>query len=432
MMTCPNQPRDHAPYPAEGKERGMATTQQKLYNVGGVTMPRPFKIRRLGHFGFNVSDMPGCLHFYRDLLGFKISDELDFKANPQRAELLKDVENTRGYFMHHGSDHHSFVLFPKETMEVMGRGGTHNGDGDVTINQITWQTGSLAEVVNAHYYFQERGVPIGRTGRDMPGSNWHTYVWDPDDHVDELYYGIEQIGWLGRSKPRAMHYRGFAEAPGLPLMSEEAEVEEAIQKGIDIFSGTRDVESMPARYDVEGVWLPRPFKITKIGPVNLFVKDMERALEFYTTELGFIFTEEVNFQGHRVVFLRNGNEHHSLGLFPKALRERLGCSRHTSCMSFGLEVGSYQQLKNAVAFLKENGVTLKEIPEELHPGIDFAAYAQDPEGHLVQLYYYMEQLGWEGKPRPKELRRRTGGEWPDTLEPLSDTYVDQVFQGPLG
>jgi hypothetical protein len=24
------------------------------------------------------------------------------------------------------------------------------------------------------------------------------------------------------------------------------------------------------------------------------------------------------------------------------------------------------------------------------------------------------------------------GEWPETLEPLSDTYVDQVYQGPLG
>jgi len=23
-------------------------------------------------------------------------------------------------------------------------------------------------------------------------------------------------------------------------------------------------------------------------------------------------------------------------------------------------------------------------------------------------------------------------EWPEALEPLSDTYIDQVFQGPLG
>jgi len=79
-------------------------------------------------------------------------------------------------------------------------------------------------------------------------------------------------------------------------------------------------------------------------------------------------------------------------------------------------------------------VEFKEFPEELHPGVDYAAYARDPDGHLIMLYYYMEQLGWEGQPRPRELRRSVGStsEWPATLEPLSDTYVDQVFQGPLG
>ena len=410
----------------------MATTQENQYSVGGVMMPRPFKIRRLGHFGFNVDNPQDCLHFYRDLLGFKVSDHMDFKANPQRAELLKDVEDGNAYFMHHGGDHHSFVLFPRKAMDAMGRGSGHMGEGDVSINQITWQTGSLEEVVNGSHYFQENNVPIRRTGRDMPGSNWHTYVWDPDDHINELYYGIEQIGWLGRSKPRDMYYRGFQEEPTLPQISEESEVEQALDQGIDVFSGNRDLESSPAAYNVEGILLPRPFKVTKIGPVNLFVKDLEAALDFYTNDLGFTFTEEVNFQGHRVMFLRNGSEHHSLGLFPKALRAELGCSPHTSCMSFGVEVGTYQQLRNAVAFLKENGVTFREIPEELHPGVDYAAYAIDPDGHMIQLYYYMEQLGWEGKPRPQELRRKTGGEWPESLEPLSDTYVDQVFQGPLG
>ena len=29
-------------------------------------------------------------------------------------------------------------------------------------------------------------------------------------------------------------------------------------------------------------------------------------------------------------------------------------------------------------------------------------------------------------------RRRVNGQWPEALEPLTDTYVDQVFQGPLG
>jgi hypothetical protein len=52
-------------------------------------------------------------------------------------------------------------------------------------------------------------------------------------------------------------------------MSEEAEVVDAVQRGIDIYAGFRDEPDLPARYDVEGVMLPRPFAITKIGPVAL-------------------------------------------------------------------------------------------------------------------------------------------------------------------
>jgi len=406
---------------------------QHTYNVGGVMLERPFKIRRLGHFGFNVADMPRAVHFYRDLLGFRVSDILDFKQVPHMREALQHVEDGRGYFFHRGHDHHTFVLFPKQVMDVFrASGGGGGGGGEVSINQITWQTGSLAEVVHGAHFFREHDIPIQRVGRDMPGSNWHVYPIDPDGHVNELYYGIEQIGWLGRSKPTSMYYRKFNDEPSIPQIAEEEEVEDAVRKGIDIYSGFRDEPNLPARYDVEGVMLPRPFAITKIGPVALFVKDLEAALAFYTRSLGFVLTEEGAYRGHRLVFLRHGAEHHSLALFPRALRTELGCSPHTTSASFGIEVGSYNQLRQAVTFLTENGVTFKELPEELHPGIDYVAYAQDPDGHLIQLYYYMEQLGWEGKPRPKALRRAVSRDWPETLEPLSDTYVDQVFQGPLG
>ncbi|MEA2641432.1 MAG: hypothetical protein QOF51_2826, partial [Chloroflexota bacterium] len=48
----------------------MAMQVEAKYDVGGVMLDRPFKIRRLGHFGFNVLDMPAARHFYVDLLGF--------------------------------------------------------------------------------------------------------------------------------------------------------------------------------------------------------------------------------------------------------------------------------------------------------------------------------------------------------------------------
>ena len=74
-------------------------------------------------------------------------------------------------------------------------------------------------------------MEIQRVGRDMPGSNWHTYVYDPDGHTNELYYGIEQIGWDGLSKPGAMYDRGFREAPPLPQIPTSAEVEDARATG---------------------------------------------------------------------------------------------------------------------------------------------------------------------------------------------------------
>jgi hypothetical protein len=102
-------------------------------------------------------------------------------------------------------------------------------------------------------------------------------------------------------------------------------------------------------------------------------------------------------------------------------------------MSFGVQVGSYAQLKEAVAFLRSNGIKFVDsIPPELYPGIDYSAFALDPDGHCIQLYYYMEQVGWDGRVRTPAERRRVTSVWPETLEPLSDTYVDQVFQGPLG
>ena len=50
----------------------------KKYDVGSLLLDRPFKIRRLGHFGFDNVAMTQSLTFYTDLLGFRLSDTLDF------------------------------------------------------------------------------------------------------------------------------------------------------------------------------------------------------------------------------------------------------------------------------------------------------------------------------------------------------------------
>jgi len=42
-----------------------------------VRLPRPFKIRRLGHFGYNCADLAGMLDFYTAGLGLIVSDDLE-------------------------------------------------------------------------------------------------------------------------------------------------------------------------------------------------------------------------------------------------------------------------------------------------------------------------------------------------------------------
>jgi len=410
----------------------MKTSAQTRFNVGGVLLDRPFKIRRLGHFGFNLVKMDEGVRFYTELLGFRVSDVIDYSSRATRPDQLAGLGDPRGYFMRYGSDHHALVLFNQRVREALGP--RYRAQPGLTINQITWQVGSLREVGSAIHWFDKKGVKIQRSGRDMPGSNWHTYLYDPDGHTNELYYGIEQIGWSGQSKPKVMYDRGFHEPPALPQVSEFEEVQQALKDGVDLLSGYRYIERLPATYDVDGILLPRPFKIVRLGPVSLFVKDVHAAESFYRATLGFVPTEEVSWQGHRCVFMRVSTEHHSLALYPLALREKLGMSPHTTSMALGLQLANYEQLRNAVRFLADHGVRVTSaIPPELYPGMDYVAHVFDPDGHCLQLYYYMEQVGWDGKPRPKDLRRKpVDGEWPATLEPLPDTYQGEPFLGPWG
>ncbi len=78
----------------------------------------------------------------------------------------KDHAGPQGYFMRYGTDHHAMVLFSKKVMDQ--RADRKFADG-ITINQITWQCGSLKEIADAHGYFTDHQVRIQRVGRDING-----------------------------------------------------------------------------------------------------------------------------------------------------------------------------------------------------------------------------------------------------------------------
>jgi catechol 2,3-dioxygenase-like lactoylglutathione lyase family enzyme len=151
---------------------------KEIYDVGGVRYQRPFKIRRLGHFGFNVHQLDTGLDFYGRKLGFLLTDET--RLGKLLPDMAANMEDDRLYFMTNNSDHHSFLLAHHSLGAMFGDDA---GSKDITLSQLTFQVGTLEEVINAVKYFDKRGVEIRRSGRDMPGSNWHVYVRDLDGHT---------------------------------------------------------------------------------------------------------------------------------------------------------------------------------------------------------------------------------------------------------
>ena len=143
----------------------MAVPAATRYNVGGVLLAQPFKIRRLGHFGLNVVNLEAMPHFYLDLLGFRQSDAF----------------GSGGFFARYGTDHHALVIIDKQAADKMllaSPTGERHFRPENTINQITWQVQSRREVVDATQYFRDYGVDINREGRaGGPGSNYHLYVY---------------------------------------------------------------------------------------------------------------------------------------------------------------------------------------------------------------------------------------------------------------
>jgi hypothetical protein len=137
--------------------------------------------------------------------------------------------------------------------------------------------------------------------------------------------------------------------------------------------------------------------------------------------------------GETACFLRANAEHHSLALYPIALKERLGVPAQSTCAVLGFQVGSYKQLRDAVSYLKSEGVPLFETPTEFHTGIDYAAHFLDQEGHCIRLYHAMEYVDWDGNPRPASRRSPTPvKDWPETLSDGANAFSVNVFQGPLG
>jgi catechol 2,3-dioxygenase-like lactoylglutathione lyase family enzyme len=146
-----------------------------------------------------------------------------------------------------------------------------------------------------------------------------------------------------------------------------------------------------------------PIRIRKIGHVGLYCRDLERMKEFYTRVLGF-HVSDTNDKGH--VFLRFGPDHHSFVLAHLPAEQREKPAGPTHIQQISMEVEDLATLKRIRAHLIAKGANVLGPIKHEGPGGNYTFDFEDPEGNRLQFFSDMDQIGWDGKSRPREQWRR--------------------------
>tara|TARA_R110000868_G_scaffold17851_1_gene77917 strand:+ start:16158 stop:16763 length:606 start_codon:yes stop_codon:yes gene_type:complete len=140
----------------------------------------PFSINKIGHVVLMVQDLEKSVEFYTQVLGFRVSDVYPSTMVPGRM-----------VFMRCANDHHGVAL-------VGGAKGPANSN---ELNHMAFEVSSLDEVLRARDHLEKHNVRISYQGRRRAGSQVAVEFFDPDNHMLEIYWGIDQIGSDGHIRP---------------------------------------------------------------------------------------------------------------------------------------------------------------------------------------------------------------------------------------
>ena len=142
-------------------------------------MSTPFAVRKIGHAVVFVSDLDRSTRFYTEVLGFKVSDVYPGSMMPGGMVFLRC-----------NSDHHCLAL--------VGEGDTGSAK---KLHHLAFELATLDEVFRARDHLKKHGATLTYEGRRRAGCQVSVEFLDPDGHHLELYWGVDQIGSDGRSRP---------------------------------------------------------------------------------------------------------------------------------------------------------------------------------------------------------------------------------------
>lgn len=161
------------PAPLDGPARGyglrMVDLENRVVEISAnvasnaprnLTDARP---RKLAHVVLNTTDIVACEEYYREVLGFRVSDWSEDQM----------------VFMRINSDHHSVAF---------------NRGEWASVNHVAYELPSIDHYMRAVGRLNQAGIqPLWGLGRHGPGNNTFAYFADPAGLVPEFTSEVEQI-----------------------------------------------------------------------------------------------------------------------------------------------------------------------------------------------------------------------------------------------
>jgi len=142
-----------------------------------------------------------------------------------------------------------------------------------------------------------------------------------------------------------------------------------------------------------------PFNITKLGHIVLNVADVERSTKFYTEVMGLkvsdVYTDEIAPGG--MVFFRFNGDHHGIAV----VGSMPGESPAIELNHLALEVATLDEVFIAREHLKKHNVKI-DFEGRRRAGAQIAVEFRDPDGHRLEIYWGLDQIGGDGYVRPPE------------------------------
>ena len=147
--------------------------------------------------------------------------------------------------------------------------------------------------------------------------------------------------------------------------------------------------------------LGQPFRLNRIGHIALYVQDLERSAKFYTDVLGFqvsdVYPETGELVAGGAVFMRCNADHHGIALFKATKDYRPSAGLH----HVAFEVSSLDEVLRAREHLRNHDVPI-HFEGRRRAGVQLAVEFQDPDGHNLEIYWGIDQIGSDGHVRPPE------------------------------